>query len=112
MRIFLLRLGLPGSPENDCGVRAPHFEAEVGPEHGGHSLEITKELFGFTPTSYFLFKTWGNVSIEGKEEIVRGTLGICQAVTGDAILLFNGETVLYKRTAGTLYVSSAYWQGD
>jgi hypothetical protein len=50
--------------------------------------------------------------MEAREQIVRGALAICQATTGDAVLLFNGETVMFMRRAGTIYVNTAYWRGD
>jgi len=79
---------------------------------GGLSREIELERFGFDPNAYFVFNTWAAVSIEAREQIVRGTLAICRATTGDAVLLFNGEIILFIRKAGTLYVNTAYWRGD
>lgn len=111
MRTFLLRLGLPRNPDDDCAVSTPHFHAWAGPLSADFS-EHMQENIGFRPNSTLLFRSWAAVGIEARAEIVRGTLAICQAIEGDAVLLFNGEIVLYKRTAGVLYVNSAYWRGD
>ena len=111
MRTFLLSLGLPWDPKNPCSMDAPRFTAGVGPLPRD-SREWMQEQRGLAPDQYFVFRTWSQYSVEAKEEIVRGTLAICQAVPGDAVLLFNGETVLFMRKSGTLYVNSAYWRGD
>lgn len=111
MRTFLLSLGLPWDPKDPCSTDAPHFTASAGPLRPD-SREWVREQRGFAPDQSFIFNTWGEGSVEAKEEIVRGTLAICQAVPGDAILLFNGEIVLFMRKEGTLYVNSAYWRGD
>ncbi|HYV48468.1 MAG TPA: SitI3 family protein [Myxococcaceae bacterium] len=111
MRTFLLSLGLPWDPKDPCSTDAPRFTAGVGPLPLD-SREFRQEQFGFAPDQYFVFRTWSAYSVEAKAEIVRGTLAICQSVPGDAVLLFNGEIVLFMRKAGTLYVNSAYFRGD
>lgn len=111
MRTFLLSLGLPWDPKDPCSTDTPRFSAGVGPVKR-ESREYRRERFGFAPDQYFVFRTWGEVAFEASEEITRGTLAICQAVPGDAVLLFNGESVLFMRRSGTLYVNSAYWDGD
>ena len=111
MRIFLLGLGLPRNPDDECDVDTPHFHAVAG-QMRKESRDQLQELLGFYPDVSFVFRTWGDSSLEAKAEIVRGTLAICQAVAGDATLLFNGEIVLFQRKADTLYVNSAYWRGD
>jgi len=112
MRAFLLSLGLPRNPNDGCEAHPGNFHAGVGPTHGGRSREYNQERFGFDPDVYFVFNTWADVSIEAREQIVRGTLAICRATTGDAVLLFNGEIVLFMRRAGIIYVNSAYFRGD
>lgn len=112
MRTFLLSLGLPWNPKDPCSVDASTFSADVGPCQQGHSRDIARERFGFDPDQYFVFRTSAAFDIEARGEIVRGTLAICRAVTGDAILLFNGEIALFMRKSGTLYVNSAYFRGD
>src|SRR5262245_18660924 len=99
MRTFLLGLGLPWDPKDPCSTDAPRFAVSVGPQKRD-SREFRREQFGFAPDQYFVFRTWGEYAYEASEEITRGTLAICQAVPGDAVLLFNGEIVLYMRTAG------------
>src|SRR4051812_8477744 len=103
MRTFLLSLGLPWDPHKGCSATADTFDAGVGPLTG-YSREITTEQLGFEPDTYFSFRTWADADIEAREQIVRGTLAICRAVTGDAALLFNGEYILFIRRAGTIYV--------
>jgi len=112
MRTMLLALGLPWNSDDGNVVDAPSFSAGAGPVEG-RSREISLERFGFTPDQNLNFRTWdGDPGLKGKHDIVRGTLAICMAVTGDAVLLFNGETVLFMRKSNTLYVNSAYWRGD
>jgi len=111
MRTFLLSLGLPRDAGDKCDVGTPHFHASAG-QLRKDSIDHLQGLLGFRPDVSFLFRTWAAAGIEAKAEIVRGTLAICQAVAGDAVLLFNGEVVLYMRKAGTLYVNAAYWRGD
>lgn len=111
MRAFLLSLGLPWDPNNGRVALTANFEAAIGPLQG-RSREITTERLGFEPDLYFTFRTWGEVDVEAREQIVRGTLALCRAITGDAALLFNGERVLFMRKADTLYVNSTYWRGD
>src|SRR5689334_17633830 len=108
MRTMLLALGVPWKPEEGGVVDAPNFRAGAGPV-GARSREISQEDFGFSPDQIISFRTWGGEHEEGRRDLVRGTLAICQAVPGDAVLLFNGEIVLFMRTLGTLYVNSAYW---
>lgn len=111
MRTFLLRLGLPRNPDDDCTVSTPHFHASVGPMSRDFSEHMLENV-GFRPDAYFVFRSWAAADIEARAEIVCGTLAICQAVPGDAVMLFNGEIVLYMRKAGVLYVNSTYWEGD
>jgi len=112
MRAFLLSLGLPWDPKDGCEAHPGNFHAWVGPMPGGRSREIWLERFGFDSNVYFVFNSWGEANVEAREQIVRGTLAICRAVNGDAVLLFNGEIVLFMRKAGTIYVNSAHWEGD
>jgi len=112
MRIFLLSLGLPWNANEGCEAHPGNFHVGAGPMNNRLSREIYLERFGFEPDVNFSFRTWGEVNVEAREQIVRGTLAICRAVTGDAVLLFNGEIVLFMRKAGTIYVNSAHWEGD
>jgi hypothetical protein len=111
MRTFLLSLGLPRNPDNECNVETANFHAIAGPVRG-RSREISLERFGFQPEVHLVFRTWPHLNPEAKAEMVRGTLAICRAIPGDAILLYNGEVVLFMRKAGQLYVNSGYWRGD
>jgi hypothetical protein len=92
-------------------VEAEHYHGWVGPLEG-RSIEIATENLGFTPDQRFRFVTGRDAEREGEREIVRGTLAVCQAIEGDAVLLFNGETALYERRTGVLYLNSLYWEGD
>lgn len=111
MRAFLLSLGMPRNPDDECNVETPNFHAIAG-RVTGRSREITLERFGFQPEVHVVFRTWPHLNPEAKAEMVRGTLAVCRAIPGDAILLYNGEVVLFMRKAGELSVNSEFWRGD
>jgi hypothetical protein len=111
MRTMLLALGVPWNPDDGCMVDTPSFSAGAAPFQG-RSREIFRADFGFDANQFLNFRTRGEAAYNAEHEIVRGTLAICRAVTGDAILLFNGETVLFMRKEGTLYVNSEWWKGN
>jgi hypothetical protein len=111
MRTLILSLGVGPNPEDECNVGTPNFNAIAGRVRG-RSREISLERFEFQPEVHIVFRTWPHLNSEAKAEIVRGTLAICRAIPGDAILLYNGEIVLFMRKAGELSVNSAYWRGD
>src|SRR4051812_4257941 len=88
MRTMLLALGVPWKP-GERVVDASSFRASSSPVTG-RSREISQEQFGFAPDQLIRFRTWEGEHEEGRRDLVRGTLAVCQAVAGDAVLLFNG----------------------
>lgn len=111
MRAFLLSLGKLKDLKNEFEAGTDNFYATVC-EVQARSREIRLEQLGFEPAVSFAFRTSADVDIEARKESVRGTLALCRTITGDAALLFNSEYILFIRKAGTIYVNSAYWDGD
>jgi hypothetical protein len=111
MRSFLMSLGMLGNLKNAFEAGTKNFYVMAN-RLEGRSREIAREQFGFEPRVNLTFRTGADTDVEAQEQIVRGTLAICRATTGDAVLLFNGEIILFIRRAGTIYVNTNYWQGD
>ena len=106
-----MSLGKLSDLQSEVQAGTKNFWAQANrPE--GRSREIAQEMLGFTPEVYLWCKLLSSGAYEGTREITRGALAICAATEGDAILLFLGETVLFLRKSGTLYVNSEYWRGD
>lgn len=111
LRAFLMSIGLTRNIKNPHEASTKHFYAMAN-DLQGRARDISREEYGFEPTVHLTFRTGADTNIEARAEIVRGTLAICRATAGDAVLLFNGEIILFIRRAGTIYVNTNHWQGD
>ncbi|MFE1748096.1 SitI3 family protein [Coleofasciculus sp. H7-2] len=67
---------------------------------------VIEEAFGFRPTIDVWFQINSNVNYEGgKHTLLWVTIELLRQISGDAVLLFNGESIIFQRLAGQLLLN-------
>jgi hypothetical protein len=70
---------------------------------------VIEEWFGFRPTISVLFRIFTNEDYEGgKHTLQQATMELLRQVPGDAVLLFNGETIVLQRIGGQLVLNQGW----
>ncbi len=75
---------------------------------------LMQSLFGFTPTVNIWFWLDSNQDYEqGKHSLLLATTTLLNSLPGDAVLLFNGESIVLEKIAGALIFNKdlATWSG-
>ena len=78
-----------------------------------HPIELPQSLieeeFGFVPHIYIWFRINSNADREKARRImIRVTVELLRQISEDAVLLFNGESIVLQRLGGNLLLNDAF----
>lgn len=100
-----------GYRQTGAGVVAPGIHVDFGIPGPLEAETITDE-FGFQPRASITFRLDKHMEpVKLRVRLLRGCMALLSESTGDAVLLFNGETVIFLRRGGTLVLNrvEGFW---
>ncbi|GGY33286.1 SitI3 family protein [Pseudoduganella albidiflava] len=105
---------LPGYRPAAGGIAAPDLQIDMSPPDEVEA-GIIEEAFGFTPTASISF--WVDKEAERvamRTALLRGCMALLEITAGDAVLLFNGETVILLRRQDALLLNplEKFWTDE
>jgi hypothetical protein len=96
------------------GVIAPGLQVHIG-RPNSLEIEMIEEEFRFTPTASVMFRRDKEFEpVAARTSLLRGCVALLEGSTDDAVLLFNGETVILLRRNGRLVLNpvEGFWTDE
>jgi len=112
VQAFVTSLDRPEVFYADCSSGFLAYSGKLGEEE----RSFLEEELGISPTNYILFRLNKFEDRElAKHLIIRATIALLKITSNsDAILLFNGEEILFLRSNGELFINSLmdFWDSS
>ncbi len=107
--LHIISDGLNLKWRTDTLLERPGIQVSAIPSPELRQSVIEEEFGGFRPTIFVLFRIFPNADYEGGIRILRqATMELLRQVPGDAVLLFNGETIVLQRLGGKLMLKEGW----
>ncbi len=91
-------------------LRGPGIQV-IASEEEEDDQSLTEEAFGFRPSVFLGFRVNPGKNLEKAERtVIRATMALLQQVAGDAVLMFNYESIVLQRISNQLVFNQEMWE--